>query len=465
LQLVLVPTIEVTGRQRGNPALEREKMADGQPQLGERLGLALLICFHIVICCISLVCLAENNPPVAFDPVVFHLFFDPSRLPVAVAVIAAFALVSPVFVFARFSFGYFVGFYFYSMIAGYLWLNCFTDLNYDHRLAGLSAAVSAAAFLLSALFVSLPIPRVYVLSQRGFDRLLTLILVLAIGTIAAGATYNFRFVALTKIYDFRDALESPKILNYLVTIVSNALLPFAFAGFVARKAYWKAGAVLLLLLLFYPITLSKFPLFAPVWLLAILLISGVFQARTAVILSLLLPILAGVVLHIAFPWPTKLYFSTVNFRMMAIPSNAMDVYHDFFSRNDLTYFCQISTVRRFISCPYQEPLWTVMEKAYKLGNLNASLFATEGIASVGPLWAPLSAFVCGLVMAFANRMSDGLPPRFILISGAMLALVLLNVPLSIVLLTHGAGILFLLWYITPRSIFRQDDQTTASRAA
>jgi hypothetical protein len=58
-----------------------------------------------------------------------------------------------------------------------------------------------------------------------------------------------------------------------------------------------------------------------------------------------------------------------------------------------------------------------------------------------------------------------LPPRFILVSSAMLALVLLNVPLSIVLLTHGAAILFLLWYITPRSIFRQDDQANASRAA
>jgi hypothetical protein len=464
LQLVPVPTIEVTGRQR-SPALECEKMADGQPQLGERLGLALLICFHIAICCASLVYVADNHNPVAFDPAVFHMFFDPSQLHIAVAVISAFALISPLFVFARFSFGYLVGFYFYTMIVGYLWLNCFTDLNYDHRLAGFSAAASAGAFLLSAMFISLPIPRTYTLSQQGFDRLLTFILVLAIVAIAMGAIYNFRFVALTNIYDFRDALESPKILNYLVTIVSNVLLPFAFAGFVARRRYRRACAVLFLLVLFYPITLSKLPLFAPFWLCAMLLLSTIFRARTTVILSLLVPILAGLVLHIAFPWQTAIYFSTVNFRMMAIPSNAMDVYYDFFSRHDLTYFCQISIVKRIISCPYQEPLWTVMEKAYKLGNLNASLFATEGIASVGRLWAPLSAFACGLVMAFGNRMSDGLPPRFILISGAVLPLVLLNVPLSIVLLTHGAGVLFLLWYVTPRSIFRQDDQTNASRAA
>jgi hypothetical protein len=31
----------------------------------------------------------------------------------------------------------------------------------------------------------------------------------------------------------------------------------------------------------------------------------------------------------------------------------------------------------------------VMAEAYHVGNLNASLFATEGIASVGPILAPL----------------------------------------------------------------------------
>jgi hypothetical protein len=106
-----------------------------------------------------------------------------------------------------------------------------------------------------------------------------------------------------------------------------------------------------------------------------------------------------------------------------------------------------------MSCPYQEQLSLVMEKAYKLGNYNASLFATEGIASVGPVFAPIAAFACGLVVALGNRLSAGLPPRFILVSGAILPQALLNVPLSTVMLTHGLGVLFLLWYITPRAIF------------
>jgi hypothetical protein len=71
------------------------------------------------------------------------------------------------------------------------------------------------------------------------------------------------------------------------------------------------------------------------------------------------------------------------------------------------------------------------------------------------LFAPVSIFVCGLVIALANRLSSGLPPRFILISSAVFPQVLLNVPLTTSLLTHGAAVLFLLWYITPRTMFEQ----------
>jgi hypothetical protein len=422
----------------------------------ERIRIACLICLHTVICCVSLVYVADATFQVSVHPAPFHIFYDPARLHIAVAAVAAFALLSIAFCFARFSFGYAAGFYFYTMISGYLWLNCFSDLNYDHKLAALSAAVSALTFLVPALFIVSPIRQVYSMSASAFDRLLTAILLLAAAAVISGALYNFRIVGIENIYDFRDRMESPAIINYSIAIASGALLPFAFAGFIARKAYWRAGAALLLLLLVYPVTLSKLALFAPFLLLAVLLLSKVFDARTTVIMSLLGPVLIGLILLVLFRHQSGLYFSIVNFRLVAVPSNAMDIYNDFFSRHDPTYFCQISILKRIMSCPYQEPLWSLMEKAYNLGNLNASLFATEGVASVGLLFAPVVTFGCGLVIALGNRLSAGLPPRFILLSCAVLLPILLNIPLSIVLNTHGAALLFLLWYITPRAIFETD---------
>src|SRR3984893_10045092 len=368
-------------------------MAENHPRDRERLGLGILILAHIIICCASLIYLANDDHPIAFYPAPFHLFYDPASLHMAVSVVAAFALVSYLFTLARFSLGYFVGFYFYTMVLGFLWLNCFTDLKYDHQLAGLSAAASAVAFLLPALFISSPVRQAHMLSAAAFDRLLTVFLMLGIVAIGVGATYNFRFVAIPDIYDFRNKMELPELLNYAIGMTSGALLPFAFAGFMVRETYWKAGAVLLLLLFLYPVTLSKLALFTPVWLAAILFLSKLFEARVAVILSLAAPVLLGLVLVYLFDGKASLYISVVNHRMVAIPSLAMTVYNDFFSTHDLTHFCQISFLKYLVSCPYREPLSVVMERTYNIGHFNASLFATEGIASVGVLFAPIAVLV------------------------------------------------------------------------
>jgi hypothetical protein len=425
--------------------------------------LAFLILFQLVLCCVSLNYIARFKDGDYFNSTLFHIFYDPARLHTAVIVVAAFALLSILFTFARFSFGYFVGFYLYLMIISYLWINCFSTLQYNHRLGGLSAAASAVAFLVPALLITSPLRQRYVLADEALGRLLVLILLFAAATIAVAARYNFRLVDIEDIYNFREELKFPAFINYSIGITSTALLPFAFACFLTRKNYWLAAAVLLLLLLYYPITLSKVALFTPAWLVAMALLARFVEARKAVVLSLLLPMLAGILLVISktaeAPFPIEnpvRYFYTVNFRIIAVPAAAMDVYSDFFSKHDLTHFCQISVLKRFVSCPYQDQISIVMERAYKLGNFNASLFATEGIASMGLWLAPVAVFFCGLVFALANRLSASLPPGFVLTSGAVFPQLLLNVPLSVALVTHGAAVLFLLWYITPRTMFEPE---------
>ena len=99
--------------------------------------------------------------------------------------------------------------------------------------------------------------------------------------------------------------------------------------------------------------------------------------------------------------------------MLAFPGVALERYFDFFAHHDLTHFCQIGIVRSFTGCPYQFQLGAEMESHYHMGNLNGSLFATEGIASVGPILAPLSALVCGLILSIGNSVSAHLPKRLV----------------------------------------------------
>jgi hypothetical protein len=422
--------------------------ADAGQRSWQRIGLALLICIYMVVCCISF----RTGYPYYRE---FYILYDVARLPYAIAAITALTAIAPLFVFARFSFGYFSGFYFYSMILGYLWLNSFSKFQYDHTAAAISAVVSAVMFLLPALLITSPIRMPYVMSERAFERLLVAIVLFCATTAAVAAAYNFRLVSVNDIYDFRDQLQFPAILNYSIGAATSVLLPFAFACFIARDKWWPAGTVLLILLSFYPSTLTKLAVFAPAWLVALALISRIFEARVTAILSLLLPILGGVMLLSVFDEPVRRYFNTVNVRMSMVPSSAMDIYNEYFARHDLTHFCQISLLKPFVPCALEYPLGVEMQNNYALGNFNASLFATEGIASVGMMFAPLSVLVCGLIIALGNRLSSGLPPRFILISSAIVPQVLLNVPLSTALLTHGLSILFLLWYLTPRTIFEQ----------
>lgn len=427
----------------------------------KRSWLVTLIGIHIVLCCISLIVIA-THPLSSIDLAQSHIHYDPSRLYGAILATAAFALFAPLFACSRFSFGYFVGFYFYTMVLGYLWQASFSDLNYDHLSGQFSAAASVVALLLPALFFVSPVAQTYVLSAKSFERLMLFIFLLGVAVVVISSAYNFQLASIDDIYKFRGKVEFPIILRYLVGITTSSLLPFAFAGFIARKAFWRAGAVLILLFFFYPVTLSKLSLFTPCWLVALLILSKLVEARLVVILSLLAPVLAGVLLLRLLGEHAASYFTIVNFRMIAIPSVAMDVYNDFFATHELTHFCQISVLKRLVACPYQDQLSVVMQQAYKLGYLNASLFATEGIASVGGRYAPVAAFACGLVIALGNRLSAGLPSGFILLSAAVIPQVLLNVPLTTVLLTHGMGLLFLLWYVTPRSIFEPENVTQSA---
>jgi hypothetical protein len=142
-------------------------------------------------------------------------------------------------------------------------------------------------------------------------------------------------------------------------------------------------------------------------------------------------------------------FGYVNERMFAIPSIAIDYYADFFSINPRTYFCKINIVRLMEGCPYSDQPGVVFAGRYGVGNLSASLFATEGITSVGLVWSPIAMFLCGVVLSVGNSCSRHLPAPMMATSSDPAFQALLNVRLSTALLTNGVLLLLLLWYICP----------------
>jgi hypothetical protein len=148
---------------------------------------------------------------------------------------------------------------------------------------------------------------------------------------------------------------------------------------------------------------------------------------------------------------TPYLFWLLDHRMYVVPANALAIYNDFFSRHAATHFCQINAIRMIFGCSYGE-LGPLFQEAYNQGNYNASLFATEGVASVGVKFAAVPVFFCSLVIALANAAGRHLPKRLVLMSSSVLPQMFLNVPFSLVMLSSGAAFLFLLWYLSPSDV-------------
>lgn len=406
-----------------------------------------LLALHLLVVCISLASVAYIFPG--------HLIgIDREHLLDAIVGTSFAVGFIPLFVFARFSFGYLAGFGFYTMIAGFIWISYFSQLHYDHAQARLSAFVSLVTFLLPVLSLAAPLKRVLALRPETMMRLQVSALCFSLFILLSNAAYGTAFVGIDDAGEMRNNFVRPSILKYSTGITTGALLPFAFAYFALQRRVYLAVVSLLVLTLFYPALLSKTVLFAPVWLLFLLVMFKMFEPKRATILTALVPMVGGLTAVALGRALDPLYTISaymhgfINFRMLATPSSAIDLYLDFFGNNPLTHFCQISFVRTFSGCHYNE-LGTVFADRYHLGNFNASLFATEGIASVGPIWTPVSTFFCGLVLSIGNSVSERLPPPLVAVSSGLAAQSLLNVPLSTTLLSNGLFVLFLLWYISP----------------
>src|SRR3954471_23396468 len=114
--------------------------------LRRRLQLTLIVS-HTVLYVIVLIEASILWPEYRFG-------FDPAMFWSALLIVSLFSVVAIPFLICNFSFGYVLSYYFYLMIFGFLWVNQFTALDYNHLLAGASAAISGVAFGAPALLIN-----------------------------------------------------------------------------------------------------------------------------------------------------------------------------------------------------------------------------------------------------------------------------------------------------------------------
>ena len=125
------------------------------------------------------------------------------------------------------------------------------------------------------------------------DLLVKCLVVLVIILATYGAITGLHFVGPFESEFIRRELDHPLWMNYSISISLSSLIPFSFAWFAQRRAYWSAALCIVIALSFYPIDVSKTALIAPFWLIFVFVLARIAEPRVATILSLLLPLLAG----------------------------------------------------------------------------------------------------------------------------------------------------------------------------
>jgi hypothetical protein len=359
------------------------------------------------------------------------------------AVMVAFV---PAFVAGRFGFGYVVAFSLLSAVFGFVWLSYFSGFDYPHAIARWAMIAALAAVIIPLLFQDIPVWRPE-LSEAALQRIVVALLAMSLAVLIADMSYG---ASLGDPYGAaRNSVTRPALLNYLTGIIIGALLPYLFAHFATRRQWTSAVGLLLFAFCFYPVVNNKTILLLPLWLPFLFWLFGRFDPRLATVLALLVPMTIGLAaFFVLLPDRSYVVFSAINLRFIAIPSLALDHYADFFARRGLTHFCQVSVLRALFGCSYGE-LGPTLAAVYRDGNFNASFLATEGIASVGLAFAPVAAFVCGLVLSVGAIASRHLSPRFVAVSSGIAVQAVVNVPLTTGLLSNGIALLFLLWWLTP----------------
>jgi hypothetical protein len=319
------------------------------------------------------------------------------------------------------------------------------DVGFATAMVVLSFPVFAAA---SALPIRLPIAPI---SPKIMDRIALALAAQLIVAVLLGASYNFSLVNFRDASELRDdIIELPPTLAYLTFMNICAICPYLVAWFYYRKAMVLAALVVFLSLAFFPITLLKFALLSGPLVFMTLVATRIFPLRVVAVASILIPLAAGVMWESAAMEQGDLTFAFYNMRLVALPASILDHYLEFFRENPYTYFCHVGLLKGYMDCPYTEQLSVVLAERFKLGNMNASFLATEGVAALGPQFMPAAAAMGGLAIAVGKGLARGLPERFVLVSGFLAPILFLNIPLTTFMLTGGYFGLVLLWMITPR---------------
>jgi hypothetical protein len=274
-------------------------------------------------------------------------------------------------------------------------------------------------------------------------------------------------VDLSEVYALRTeandelAQTGSKFGGYAFTWLNAFMLPIFYSVGWWTRRWWVCALVVIAYLLLYSVWGAKASLFAPVALagLSLVLRASPAHAATRLVIAFALllasPLIIswdGDIASLVHHWLIYL----INMRVFSSSALLITQYQSYFEMHPLTYGSHITGVNMFVSYPYADEIPRTIGLYYYGTPMtaNVSFWAQDGIAAFGMPGILVISVVCAFVFWLIDSASAHIDRRIVVLSLAFMVTHLVDTSLFTTLITGGALLLAVAFWLMPPVQFR-----------
>lgn len=304
--------------------------------------------------------------------------------------------------------------------------------------------------------------------NRRLSAMLGVLTVVSVVVFVLNYYQHMRLVSFEDVYELRfetNQVDKGAFVNYLTTWLSYCFLPFYFARGVLRKNPIDICIGLVGSLLIYAAMGSKAAILMGFVIYALHLLFGSGKDFLFRLLAVLVVAVILIVSLVPDEGPLLWVKSILLLRVLGTSGWTVSSYYDYFTINGFTFYTHIGPIKALTGAyPYGEySLGQIIGLHYSgsaEANFNANFWASDAFAAFGIAGVPVVTAVLSTVFFAINRTAKGYTTEFVVLWLSGFWLALLNLPLSVALLS-GGGLMtvLLLWGASPYQLVQKFSQT------
>ena len=287
-------------------------------------------------------------------------------------------------------------------------------------------------------------------SSKYIERILLFVLLSAVAFLIFTKGFNNFNLNPKLVHNLREIDKSYPIQIYLMSWLSNVIIPLLSCIFIKKKNYIGLLFLSIILVYIFGISFSKTLLAIPIFALSLAALFRNKKISFSIIpIGLIFLNIITLLIHSFSSISSDFEYLTsmVIRRSIFIPSQVIFSYFDFFSQNNFIYWSNTFGLNKFLNYPYDSSVGLLISNNYFNGDgfVNSSFFGT-GFMHAGYFGNILYAVVIGLIFNFIDSFSKDKKDKLLYLGCSLTPILILitSADLTTTLISHGLLITLLL---------------------